>query len=252
MSSFKSPQDSHRHSLHTLNWLYEYDEFMESIDTLIDMGCGDGLDLEWWATRTTRDDNPQPLNIKCLGVDRAPQLPIAKQYPNIQYSSQDFELPVTLHNHTYDVLWCHDSFQYVIDPFKTLANWWNLVSENGMAVIIVPQTTNIEFNLQAFVQPDLCYHHWTIVSLIHVLAVSGFDCSTGFFLKHPNDQWLHAVVYKSKHEPMDPRTTRWYDLADKGLLPKSAVESVNRRGFLAQPDLLLPWLDKSLMSFARH
>lgn len=252
MSFFKSEQDSHEHSLQTLNWLQEHDDFMGSIGTLIDMGCGSGLDLEWWATRTTRDDYKTPLNIQCLGVDVFPYSPVANRYKNTKYISQDFELPITADQGKYDVLWSHNSFQYAINPIRTLSTWWDLINENGMAVIIVPQTTNIEFNRQAFVQFDYCYHNWTVVSLIHALAVSGFDCSSGFFLKNPNDPWIHAVVYKSEHPPMDPRTTRWYDLAEKNLLPESAAESVNRRGFLAQPDLLLPWIDKSLMSFNKH
>ena len=252
MSFFKSTEESHKHSLQTLDWLYEHDDFMSSIGTLIDMGCGSGSDLEWWATRTTRDNYAIPLNIECVGVDVFPYLPVANQYTNTRYISQNFELLEVEHKHKYDVLWSHDSFQYAIDPVRTLASWWDLLNENGMAVIIVPQTTNIEFNRQAFVQFDYCYHNWTVVSLIHALAVSGFDCSSGFFLKNPNDPWIHAVVYKSEHPPMDPRTTRWYDLAEKNLLPESAAESVNRRGFLAQPDLLLPWIDKSLMGFNKH
>ena len=68
---FSSAQESHDHSLETLNHLYNYDDFMLSIDSLCDIGCGiNGLDLEWWASRTTRDDeNPEPLNIKCTGID---------------------------------------------------------------------------------------------------------------------------------------------------------------------------------------
>jgi hypothetical protein len=249
---FNSANESHQHSRETLEILYEYDDFMGSINTLIDMGCGAGADLEWWATRTTRDEYPRPLNIKCTGVDVADQLPVAHQYPNIDYAKQDFEQPHIMHSYTYDVVWCHDSFQYVINPFQTLANWWDLMSRNSMLAIIVPQTTNLEFNKQVFIQRDGCYYNWTIVSLIHILAVSGFDCSSGFFLKKQSDHWLHAVVYKSEHKPMDPKTTSWYELAEKNLLPESAVESVNRRGFLVQQDLLLPWLDKSLMSFAQH
>ncbi len=84
-------EKSHAHSLETLNILYEYDDFMESINTLVDLGCGQGLDLEWWATRTTRDDNPKPLNIKCTGVDILSSLPVAKKYPNITYQLLDFE-----------------------------------------------------------------------------------------------------------------------------------------------------------------
>jgi hypothetical protein len=91
-----------------------------------------------------------------------------------------------------------------------------------------------------------------MVSLIHVLAVSGFDCASGFFHKNVTDNWLHAAVYKSSHRPMDPRTTRWYDLAEKNLLPESAAASVSRNGYVRQRDLVLPWLDKSLTTFSRH
>ena len=44
---FRNAEESHQHSLETLNQLYEYDDFMMSIGTLADIGCGDGKDLEW-------------------------------------------------------------------------------------------------------------------------------------------------------------------------------------------------------------
>jgi len=249
---FAAPEQSYAHSLQTLNCLYEHDSFMESIASIIDMGCGPGLDLEWWATRTTRDENPQPLNIKCIGVDTMPELPMAYRYPNIQYQKQDFELPIVSHKRRYDIVWCHDAFQYVINPFETLRNWRNVMAKDGMLALILPQTTNIEFNTQAYDQRDGCYYNWTMVSLIHMLSVTGFDCANGFFKKNPSDNWLHAVVYKSEHEPMDPRTTSWYDLCDKNLLPESAVKSIQQYGYLRQRDLILPWIDKSLMSFQKH
>ena len=63
--TFTNAQASHAHSLEILDALYQYDDFMASIKTLADLGCGkEGLDLEWWATRTTRDQSPVPLNIK--------------------------------------------------------------------------------------------------------------------------------------------------------------------------------------------
>ena len=89
--TFSHPGDSHLHSLELLEWLYEYDDFMESIRTVVDLGCGTGEDLVWWATRTTNDDNPQPLNIACTGVDLAESLMVAQDYPNIAYQSADFE-----------------------------------------------------------------------------------------------------------------------------------------------------------------
>jgi len=251
-AAFSSPAMSHAHSLQTLEVLYEYDDFMESIQTVADMGCGSGLDLEWWATRTTRDDSRTPLNIKCTGVDRPETLPLADKYRNITYCRQDFEDTINVYKKRFDVVWCHDAFQFVLDPFQTLANWRKVMSKESMLIVILPQTTNMEFNTQAFDQRDYVYYHWTMVSLIHVLAVSGFDCANGFFLKRPDDPWLHAVVYNTNQDPLDPKSTRWYDLADRGLLPRSACDSIQKYGYLRQRDLVLPWLDKSLTGFAKH
>jgi hypothetical protein len=80
-----------------------------------------------------------------------------------------------------------------------------------------------------------------------MLSVAGWDCAGGFFKKHINDPWLHAVVYKSQHQPMNPKTTSWYELADRKLLPESAEQCVKRFGELRQQELIVPWLDKSLM-----
>ena len=70
--SFSSAQESHLHSLETLELFYSYSDFMESIDSVCDLGCGkEGLDLEWWATREVdADDVIIPLNINCHGVDK--------------------------------------------------------------------------------------------------------------------------------------------------------------------------------------
>lgn len=245
---FRNPEESHAHSLQTLNALYEYDDFMSSIDTLVDLGCGSGLDLEWWATRTTRDDDRYPLNIKCIGVDLNAQLPIAKKYPNITYQSTDFETQIyPIKKTLFDVLWCHDSFQYALNPMETLSKWWRIASEGAMLVIIVPQTTNFRARQQVFSQATGVYYHHTLISLIHMLSVSGWDCRGGFFKKNLNESWLHAVVYKSAHEPMNPKTTSWYELAEKKLLPESADECIQRHGELRQQELIVPWLDKSLV-----
>lgn len=250
---FISDAESHNHSLETLNVFYEFDDFMASIGTLVDMGCGSGADIEWWATRTTRDDNPEPLNIQCTAVDLKQELSVARRYPNIVYRQQDFEADMPwMDARKFDLLWCHDAFQFVINPFNTLKLWRNVVAKDGMMILILPQTTNLEFNTQAFDQRDYCYNNWTMVSLIHTLAVCGWDCRSGFFRKEPNSAWLHAVVYRSDHEPMDPRTTRWYDLMERGLLPESAEASIKRQGYVRQRDLVLPWLDKSLHTFAGH
>lgn len=251
---FTSEEESHNHSLETLNLLFEYDDFMLSVSSMADLGCGIGLDLKWWATRCTRDEKKRPLNIRCTGIDEQERLPIARQYHNVNYQRQNFEDSILYTNtkvkqRTYDVLWCHDAFQYVLDPLHTLKKWYQALNKNGMLILILPQTTNIHYREQAFDQRDFCYYHWTLVNLIHVLSVTGFDCADGFFRKLPHDPWLHAVVYRSDQQPRDPHRTTWYDLAESGLLPESAVSSIQRHGYLRQRDLILPWLDRSLTSY---
>jgi SAM-dependent methyltransferase len=249
---FTSAAASHAHSLETLNLLYEYDDFMTSVGHMADIGCGLGHDTEWWATRTTRDEKPTPLNIKCTGVDLLPEFSVAKRYRNMQYLNQNFESPLLHGKHRYDVIWCHDAFQYALDPLNTLKNWYQALAANGMLIIVVPQTTMLEYNREAFDQRDFVYHNWTLVSLIHALAVSGFDCREGFFKKTAGDPWIHAVVYKSTHGPQDPRTTRWTDLDRLALVPECVTASANRWGQVRQADLILPWLDRSLQAMNNH
>jgi SAM-dependent methyltransferase len=241
------PQQSHQHSLTVLNTLYEYDDFMESINTLVDLGCGDGLDLEWWATRTTRDETPEPLNIKCTGIDVRENLPLAHKYTNIVYQRTDYE-NITYSSKTakFDVLWCHNAFQYCINPVATLNHWWHIANDGAMLILMLPQTTNIAQRQQIFTQGSGCYHHYTLVNLIHMLSVNGWDCGSGFFLKRPDDPWLHAIVYKSTCEPFDPKSTSWHQISEAKLLPECAEKSIYAHDFLRQQDLVLPWIDKSI------
>ena len=245
LSSFRNSEESHAHSRLTLDVLYEHDDFMESVGRVADLGAGpDGLDAVWWATATTRDDPPQPLNIQVVAVDQFDRFLPAKKNKNLSYQRSDLEtLKET--SRGFDILWCHDTFQYMTNPLQCLANWWNVAADNGMLALILPQTTNMEFNDEAFDLPSGCYYNHTLTSLIYMLATTGWDCGGGFFRKQSGDPWLHAVVYKSSQAPRDPKTTTWYDLIDSGLLPDSAVKSINKYGYLRQRDLVLPWLDKS-------
>ena len=50
MVPFKNAYESHEHSRKTLDLLYGYDSFLDSIESVADFGCGSGLDTHWWAT----------------------------------------------------------------------------------------------------------------------------------------------------------------------------------------------------------
>lgn len=250
--TFRNAEESHKHSLETLNELYNYDDFMQSIKTVVDLGCGPGLDLEWWATRTTRDEDATPLNIACTGIDIKDEPHLVKKYDNMSFQKTNMEGDIEVPPEKFDILWSHDSFQYCLNPIQTLSKWHGMASDGAMLAIIMKQTTNIHRKDLDFTQEDYVYNHYTLVNLIHMLAVSGWDCKAGFFKKSPSSPWLHAVVYRSKHEPMDPATTRWYDLVEKGLLPDTADSCVNSKGYLEHKGLVLPWLDKSLTWLGQH
>jgi SAM-dependent methyltransferase len=247
---FTRPGDSHRHSLETLNQLYEYDDFMFSLRNVIDLGCGTGDDLAWWATRTTRDDNPQPLNIKCYGIDLQKNLLVASEHKNISYQPGNFEDTIMAPEGGLDVLWCHDAFQYAINPIQTLSNWWHITSPGGMLSLTVPITQQIHRQQLSYVLSNGCYYHHTMVSLMYMLATAGWDCGAGFFKQTPTEPWIHAVVYKSNQPPQPPQDINWHTLVELNLLPQSAVKSIYAHNALRQQDLVVPWIDHSLSSMA--
>lgn len=248
--SFNHPGDSHAHSLQVLNQLYQYDDFMASIKTVVDLGCGPGHDSKWWATRTTRDDVAVPLNIKCTAVDLSLESTLDFSHDNVVYHPADFEKNMPVIRDGFDILWCHDSFQYAINPVETLSRWWHSTSAGGMLYICVPITQRVHRRQLDYYLPSHTYYHYSMISLMHMLATAGWDCGSGFFRQDPLDPWLHAVVYKSAQPPRDPKTTSWYQLAESNLLPESAVASIQSHGYLRQQDLVVPWIDHSLASMS--
>ncbi len=246
-TSFTSQQLAHDHSVkNILTDIYKHDEFMESISSMVDLGYqSEALDLQWWADAKTNDDTHTPLGIKCIGVNILDKLKV--KHKGISFQRQDVQ-EFNQNKKPFDVLWCYDVLQYLTNPYRALANWWHVASQDAMMIIAVPQTTNVEFNMLEYNAQMNHKHHFTMPMLIYMLAVNGWDCKSGFFKKDIGDPWMYAIVYRSDVEPMDPAITNLYNLAEEtDLLPESAVKSIHKYGMLRQRDLLLPWLDKSNM-----
>lgn len=248
-------QESYKHSLETLDLLEGYSTFMESIGTMLDIGCGKGYDLNWWATRTLEDDSGRdiPLNIKCTGIDIKNVFDTnGLGHHNITVLEDDMEDSKLKHN-SFDVIHAHNVLHYAINPLQTLGHWYDLCRDNGMLIVSVPESTMFERNTIVADQHSHDYYHWSLVSLIHMLAVNGWDCRDGFFKKERNDPWIHAVVYKQpEFKKLDYRTTTWFDLAELNLLPESAVDSLNQWNFVRQQDLKLEWLNKRIYDFRNY
>tara|TARA_R100001224_G_scaffold113684_2_gene100083 strand:+ start:126 stop:800 length:675 start_codon:yes stop_codon:yes gene_type:complete len=224
---------------------------MESIGRVVDLGCDtEALNMLWFANATTNDQQKIPLNIKCVGqsnlgslIPRHKGISFQKGHPeNLDTTKRKF-----------DILFCHDTLHFIIDPYRALRNWWQIANKNAMLVIAVQQTTNVEFNMLEYNACMNYKHHYTIPMLMYMLAVNGWDCKGGFFKKVIGDPWIFAVVYKSNIAPMDPQTTNLYKLIEEtDLLPTVAVKSIEKYGMIRQKDLLLPWLDHNNMDMRQQ
>jgi len=244
MAQFSNPIYSHEHSLEVLNLLYNYDDFFDNLQVIADMGCGAGLDSQWWATLTTRDDPPEPHNYLVYAVDqnvRQIEPEIAK-LENISVIEGDFEERVIPRN--VDLIWAHDSFQYAKNPLKCLATWKATLNVNGMMIMAIPQTTYWDHNRSQLIVSNHSnqYYSYNLLNLMYMLAISGFDCRDAYFYRKENSPWLYACVYASEHGPLPGAT--WYDLADRNLINDSIINSVNRYGYARLEDTVVVWLDK--------
>jgi hypothetical protein len=245
MGLFKNAHASHEHSLEVLNEIYGYDSFLDGIRSMADMGCGAGLDVNWWATLETRDYPSVPRDIKVYAVDnniKQLELDIG-EIKNVIPIDGDFTkriVPVEV-----DLIWSHDSFQFVKDPFECLRIWRNTLNVNGMLMLTIPQTTYMYNNRLVVSNYDHQYHSYNILNLIYILAVSGFDCRDAYFYRKENSPWLYAGVYACDHEQLPPNPT-WYDLAERRLINDSIINSVNRYGYARLEDVVVSWFDKNL------
>jgi len=249
MITFKNEYESHEHSLQTLDELYNYDSFLDSLEIIADFGCGTGRDVQWWANLMTRDDPPKPRDYKVYACDLAVKKLLdddVRKYHNVHMADVDIDswdppLPVEV-----DFIWSHNTFQYMTNPLRTLHAWNKQLVQDGMLMMVFPMSTYYKYTRPVVHSHNMCYYNHNLIHMMYMLAVNGFDCRDAYFKKEPDDPWLHVAVYKSGVAPMDPKTTTWFDLADKGLLNDTVINSLTKYGYVRQEEVLTMWIDKDL------
>jgi predicted TPR repeat methyltransferase len=216
---------------------------MDNLQVIADMGCGAGLDANWWATVTTRDEPHDPRNYLVYAVDQnTKQLETdVPLLPNVKVIEGNFEDRVVPRQ--IDLLWAHDVFQYSLNPLKCLQTWKSSMNVNGMLILSVPQTTYYKNNRLTIANHSGQYYSYNILNLMYMLALSGFDCRDAYFYRKRETPWLYAAVYATEHEPLDSGAT-WYDLAERNLINDSVVASVNKYGHARIEDIVVAWLDR--------
>lgn len=246
MVQFKNAHESHQHSLKTLELLYGYDSFLDSLESVADFGCGTGTDAKWWATLETRDDPPEPRNYITYAVDKNLTYidPTLQNLENLYIVNTDIDSTEVPIPRLVDLIWCHNTFHLITDPLKVLGTWNRQLSVNGMLILIFPQAIHYKYNRLQNNGYNGCYYNHNLINLMYMLAVNGFDCRDAYFLTEENDPWISAAVYKTEIEPMDPKTTSWYDLAEMNLINDSVITCLNKYGYVKQEEIITTWLDK--------
>jgi hypothetical protein len=241
-----TPQESYEHSLVTLGIIEQLDDYLSNIETVCDMGAGDGLDAVWWATLV--DPDGRPRKIKTTAVELYPTQTI-KTAGDMSWRFEDFstvELPPQ------DIIWCHDSLQYAMNPVGTLFHWHKLLRTDGLLIVEIPYILGINDHrdrLKIDVKIDSgVYHIYTLSNLIVQLASAGFDCRTAHFQLDRDRGWIRAAVYRTEDEPKMYRDL--YELKDTKRLPFSLDARLSGMNNFNEIDLVVEWIDRSVTILA--
>ena len=236
-----TPQESHQHSLKTLEYLALLDDYLSGMSNIAVMGAGIGLDAVWWATLHSQSGRPYNFNV--TAVDVAPSLEI-KTAGKMQWKFEDMssvELPPQ------DLIWCHNALHHTMTPVGTLFHWHKLLRQDGLLIVEIPYSlsvhSHIEHNTVNVSMSSGMYHVYTMSSLIVQLASAGFDCRSANFQLDKESGWLRAAVYKTSDEPR--LYSSLYELKETNRLPyclDAVLDGIDR---FNEGDLVLEWIDRS-------
>jgi SAM-dependent methyltransferase len=235
-------------SIETLSLLDQRIDFMDSLSVIADMGCGKGTDSAAWADRI--DENGKTRKLFIFAVDKVLQLDNHNRRPNVRVVKEDFS-ETTIAKNKVDVLWCYNSFQYSTDPVKTLRHWYDIMNENGLLYIAIPQSNYIDdLSRWQMINQNGCFWPHNIASLIYLLAACGFDCKDGHFKQRRHEQMIHLCAYKSPHKPMQLDDANLYKLDELKLLPPTISKCIEKYGAIRHEFLQLEWFDGTISDLA--
>lgn len=237
-----TPEESHQHSLKTLNYLAQLDDYLSGINNIAVMGAGMGYDAVWWATLENSDGRKYNFNV--TAVEIAPPFGLKTANSGMHWIFEDFS---TVQLPQQDIIWCHDALHYALNPIGTLFHWHKLLRQDGLLIVEMPYklsiNSHIEHNTVNVNMVSGMYHVYTMSSLIVQLASAGFDCRSANFQLDKESGWLRAAVYKSSDEPR--LYSSLYELKETGRLPYCLDARLDGIDNFSESDLMLEWIDRS-------
>jgi SAM-dependent methyltransferase len=241
------------HSLRFLSALDDHPEMMESIGTVLDIESGIGLDSEWWATRVDKDqENPKPLEIDVTACSRSDEMKQeVKDMDRVNYirTTKNFWEQFQ-GEQKFDVLWCHGVLHKYNNFYETLNQMNTLQDKDGLLCITVPRINNVFYGDPDYRVYSDCHTDINIVNLIYGLALAGYDCRDAFFLQEKNSNLVNAIVYKNSDNTYGINEVTPYDLMEMDRLPNSMITQLNKFGYISNKNLLLSWIDGTLIDYS--
>ena len=94
------------------------------------------------------------------------------------------------------------------------------------------------------------YNDINIVTLIYGLALAGYDCKDAYFLQEKNSNLLSFIGYKNSDDTYEPDEVTVYDLLEMDRLPNSMIQQMKKFGYISNKNLLLSWMDGTLIDYS--
>lgn len=126
-------EDVNKQKNHTqrIQWLDEHLPLEEPSDQILDAGCGEAFFSPHLARRTehTRacDTSPTQIATNC------------DVHPSINFFVQDLANAIAAEPKSFDVVWCSDTLNQIIDPIFALNEFHRVLKPDGKLLITVPR-----------------------------------------------------------------------------------------------------------------
>lgn len=211
-----------------------------------DLGCGDGSNTEWWCDQAPYTESaPYANHTKVSGIDL-----IDRKTDKFDFTCGDI-LNMPYKDDEFNIGWCHHTLQQLKDPIKGLLEIRRVLTPFSLLFITVPQTLDTEFGRLKTKFGRYDRNFYTLPTFINQLAITGWDCRKGYFLKNFNDRNIYGIVKPKQdwEEPDDPMDLGPVDLMEREVLPESTDDMIKEKGYFDESALMLTWMNGSITDY---
>lgn len=211
---------------------------------VLDVGCGDGIQAEWWASRQPPDAEDRydiKPSVECHGVDLFP--PSSDLVNKFYYKQGDYH-NLTYKDSQFDIVWSHFSLEYSPTPFKALAEWRRVCKPDGHLYLTIPGSFKKKFGrIHTGIKPG--QQSWfTVPMLMYMLAYTGWSPKNSFFEQDFKNGVIRGLIAANPEQStaIDPVTTNLYEMAEKGVFNEWCNAMINDTGTFDESRLVITWV----------